>query len=105
LLISPSTTEVDTLSLHDALPIFAPAWESYRRRSECSALDDCPACKKWLSCGRPGHVEAKYTIPTPAQNTRAAPRSSGCDKSPCINRKSTRLNSSHVKISYAVFCL
>src|SRR5690606_40771666 len=23
----------------------------------------------------------------------------------CINRKSTRLNSSHVKISYAVFCL
>src|SRR5690554_7673719 len=23
----------------------------------------------------------------------------------CINRKSTRLNSSHVRISYAVFCL
>src|SRR5690606_39716917 len=24
---------------------------------------------------------------------------------PCLDRKSTRLNSSHVKISYAVFCL
>src|SRR5438874_10160648 len=24
---------------------------------------------------------------------------------PCIDRKSTRLNSSHVEISYAVFCL
>src|SRR5690606_41788854 len=28
-----------------------------------------------------------------------------CSPSPHIDRKSTRLNSSHVKISYAVFCL
>src|SRR5690606_40465776 len=28
-----------------------------------------------------------------------------CERGPCgIDRKSTRLNSSHVKISYAVFC-
>src|SRR5690349_23343302 len=27
------------------------------------------------------------------------------EKSPCLDRKSTRLNSSHVEISYAVFCL
>src|SRR5690606_41465469 len=27
------------------------------------------------------------------------------EKSNCLDRKSTRLNSSHVKISYAVFCL
>src|SRR5215475_16233906 len=27
------------------------------------------------------------------------------DAAPCSDRKSTRLNSSHVKISYAVFCL
>src|SRR5256886_9137841 len=26
-------------------------------------------------------------------------------KSPCLDRKSTRLNSSHSQISYAVFCL
>src|SRR5690606_41936829 len=29
----------------------------------------------------------------------------GVDKGVLIDRKSTRLNSSHVKISYAVFCL
>src|SRR3989442_4781325 len=29
----------------------------------------------------------------------------GADPSPRIDRKSTRLNSSHVRISYAVFCL
>src|SRR5690606_39755279 len=27
------------------------------------------------------------------------------EKKSCLDRKSTRLNSSHVKISYAVFCL
>src|SRR3989442_2109981 len=40
-----------------------------------------------------------------------APRSSVCPRSTCsrirtrTDRKSTRLNSSHVRISYAVFCL
>src|SRR5690606_42006572 len=34
---------------------------------------------------------------------RTGPSSSSCDRSG--DRKSTRLNSSHVKISYAVFCL
>src|SRR5207249_5928832 len=29
----------------------------------------------------------------------------GNDMAPCLDRKSTRLNSSHVSISYAVFCL
>src|SRR5690606_42103098 len=29
----------------------------------------------------------------------------GDDREPGVDRKSTRLNSSHVKISYAVFCL
>src|SRR5690625_5900238 len=35
--------------------------------------------------------------PAPLRPVRAAPR--------CGDRKSTRLNSSHVAISYAVFCL
>src|SRR5215475_14863048 len=58
-----ATTEIYTLSLHDALPI-------YVRRPE------------WRSGGS---------------------HSRRCQ--PDIDRKSTRLNSSHVKISYAVFCL
>src|SRR5256885_13102977 len=63
-----ATTEIYTLSLHDALPICARDRDCWRRRS-----------------GRP---------PTPDASRR-----------PCRDRKSTRLNSSHLVISYAVFCL
>src|SRR6266576_4946601 len=64
-----ATTEIYTLSLHDALPIFlAPD-------SHCT-FDD----------GQSSHtVKARIA-----------------DKE---DRKSTRLNSSHVEISYAVFCV
>src|SRR5471030_3470488 len=59
-----ATTEIYTLSLHDALPIFiAPR-------------------------GRHRHA------PTTAGRSITSP-----------DRKSTRLNSSHLGISYAVFCL
>src|SRR5439155_26256906 len=66
----PATTELYTLSLHDALPI-------------------------WLPDGRLRRVPLSQ--PTIAQVDR-----SGRGRS---DRKSTRLNSSHVAISYAVFCL
>src|SRR6266496_4553458 len=64
-----ATTEIYTLSLHDALPTSASPRGSGRTRSPCVTM--CPA--------------------------RACPRRG--------DRKSTRLNSSHVEISYAVFCL
>src|ERR1035438_10713173 len=59
-----ATTEIYTLSLHDALPI-------------CSAV---------AAAGRDGEGHG------------------GCCQ-PKLDRKSTRLNSSHLGISYAVFCL
>src|SRR5256885_6159122 len=61
-----ATTEIYTLSLHDALPIScasASASISWRSRRRC------------------------------------------CTTRACGDRKSTRLNSSHLVISYAVFCL
>src|ERR1039457_7332759 len=58
-----ATTEIYTLSLHDALPICARSSSGNCRRRPC----------------RPA--------------------------SPYRDRKSTRLNSSHLVISYAVFCL
>src|SRR2546427_5866466 len=70
-----ATTEIYTLSLHDALPISAccsPRCPS----STASSARRAPASRPWNSC-----------FPTP------------------IDRKSTRLNSSHSQISYAVFCL
>src|SRR2546429_3133027 len=60
-----ATTEIYTLSLHDALPISA-----------------------WTIC----HSAAKL-------------RADSCARSMGLDRKSTRLNSSHGYISYAVFCL
>src|SRR5258708_38414642 len=63
-----ATTEIYTLSLHDALPISTPSL----LRSSSSA-----ACLR--------------TLPPSTTASR--------------DRKSTRLNSSHQIISYAVFCL
>src|SRR5471032_2701476 len=60
-----ATTEIYTLSLHDALPI---------------------------SAGR------AHRLPIPTARTKRWPVRAA-------DRKSTRLNSSHITISYAVFCL
>src|SRR2546421_6078846 len=72
-----ATTEIYTLSLHDALPI------SLRR-------------------SRP---RARVTASAANVSTKASARSGECFSSFGRDRKSTRLNSSHDQISYAVFCL
>src|SRR5437868_8069770 len=85
-----ATTELYTLSLHDALPIWDGRGES-RPRSErwsCPAYD-----RRWPS------VLLKF-----AEGT-VAPCAAAHKARACGDRKSTRLNSSHVSISYAVFCL
>src|SRR5437870_7623318 len=64
----PATTEIYTLSLHDALPILIFCIE----RGIAQELEDVSV--KLVGSGN-------------------------------VDRKSTRLNSSHVAISYAVFCL
>src|SRR5690349_23929641 len=61
-----ATTEIYTLSLHDALPILVDVFGA-----EAGGFDG-------LLCSLHGEI---------------------------ADRKSTRLNSSHVEISYAVFCL
>src|SRR2546429_4183340 len=65
-----ATTEIYTLSLHDALPIFVESSQG-----------------------------GQQTIQGTVQRVRIEARSCWLD------RKSTRLNSSHGYISYAVFCL
>src|SRR2546430_4174690 len=66
-----ATTEIYTLSLHDALPICTHTWSIWSRR---------PDCRTWWTIKARNYAEAR-------------------------DRKSTRLNSSHSQISYAVFCL
>src|SRR5947199_7237556 len=67
-----ATTEIYTLSLHDALPICD--------RTDADEVGRCrqDGCRCWRGMRR-----AKLRV----------------------DRKSTRLNSSHLGISYAVFCL
>src|SRR5262245_64871725 len=80
-------SEIYTLSLHDALPI--------------SDL----GLTTW-GFAVPDGAESQAASNTPAldtrQHTQAIVRSRRCVRS---DRKSTRLNSSHLGISYAVFCL
>src|SRR3712207_6954376 len=80
-----ATTEIYTLSLHDALPIWPPEGRGRpggRRRHG-------PRAQR-----HPGHP-AGSGLNQQAVADRPSPK----------DRKSTRLNSSHANISYAVFCL
>src|SRR2546430_13540644 len=70
-----ATTEIYTLSLHDALPISA----------------------------RPRQTN-KRTSTSPSSRDNGFPPLNSLPSSQA-DRKSTRLNSSHSQISYAVFCL
>src|SRR2546427_1087333 len=75
-----ATTEIYTLSLHDALPISRSRRTLGPGRNRARALDS-----EGL---KPGAL---------SQGFQQASRKG--------DRKSTRLNSSHSQISYAVFCL
>src|SRR2546430_12729216 len=73
-----STTEIYTLSLHDALPISKDLELAQHHRPQPLGVGQrhdvaCAECHRFRDVG--------------------------------LDRKSTRLNSSHSQISYAVFCL
>src|SRR3712207_8200296 len=81
-----ATTEIYTLSLHDALPIFA-------HHGHRVALDGEAA-------GVGGVLRDRHADPGHSRRVRP-----GQLVAVAQDRKSTRLNSSHANISYAVFCL
>src|SRR5207249_11367793 len=90
----PATSALSTLSLHDALPISAFEGE----RAELVLLTQVPRRLEEPLQGEPDHEE-RHQHHAPALQ----PVEQRGLKRP--DRKSTRLNSSHVSISYAVFCL
>src|SRR5204862_4488748 len=89
---APATTGIYTLSLHDALPI------SDDERIRRILLDA-------LAVGEPRARDAlPRLLPALVPDLHARDVAIG-QVIAGVDRKSTRLNSSHVEISYAVFCL
>src|SRR5438132_14306703 len=79
-----ASTEIYTLSLHDALPI-----------SYLASSHRCLPPRR-QTAAPPGFPGACSSDQPRSPETRLAPQ---------LDRKSTRLNSSHTVSSYAVFCL
>src|SRR5690606_39813418 len=90
-----STTEFYTLSLHDALPILV-ADDNEDAAQTCAMLVEL-----WGHEVRVAHDGPEAVAAAEAFRPAVALVDIGMPG----DRKSTRLNSSHVKISYAVFCL
>src|SRR3712207_7170141 len=85
-----ATTEIYTLSLHDALPIFTvPGIGRLTPSSSFVSIAEAKLGGIRAAIQQPGFVPAPVMLLGYKQR----------------DRKSTRLNSSHANISYAVFCL
>src|SRR3712207_6847989 len=91
-----ATTEIYTLSLHDALPIYDD------RRTQAGQHPDQAQHRE----------QPSEALDQPSGHHRGhrGPEREGGHRQPGLqrgqpDRKSTRLNSSHANISYAVFCL
>src|SRR2546430_8860291 len=83
-----ATTEIYTLSLHDALPILLAGGQS-----AVSATVEAQIKSRGIQVYRVAGADRADTAAKGAELARSQ------------DRKSTRLNSSHSQISYAVFCL
>src|SRR5690554_7568742 len=85
----PPTTELYTLSLHDALPISTSMAVILKKMAKAAGI------KRKVHMHMLRHSFATHLLEE-GRDVRYVQE---------LNRKSTRLNSSHVRISYAVFCL
>src|SRR5207249_11468061 len=97
-----ATSEIYTLSLHDALPISIGLAV---RVSQAKRVTDrmMVAAAEALGNFSPDNVNTETKLLPPIESMRDVTIQIGGNS--FVDRKSTRLNSSHVSISYAVFCL
>src|SRR5690606_41912210 len=102
---SPAPPELSTLSLHDALPIYVVVFDEASQIATWDAIGAIARGRQTIIVGDPkqlpptnffGRAESDEENPDLEDHEK--------DLESILDRKSTRLNSSHVKISYAVFC-
>src|SRR5439155_20920861 len=100
-----ATTDIYTLSLHDALPIYL--FFTSASENLCGVLAvqlvDNGKTSRYASARKDDaiHDFVATVMGLPPSDARAADMTTILTDQ---DRKSTRLNSSHVAISYAVFC-
>src|SRR5690606_42139079 len=101
--VFPETLPTSPTLLRFPCPCYAQprALHSFptRRSSDLRGISPSGRCRYW----RRTYRKASHT--TSVRTTRTCGGSVSAVTASCADRKSTRLNSSHVKISYAVFCL
>src|SRR5690348_17972439 len=100
-----STTYIYTLSLHDALPIFAQAGAIINDAEDRLLLYELIRYWSVFINSKTGEFPV-FQLQPYNSSSRTSEQSAlqNHPASPERNRKSTRLNSSHPSISYAVFC-
>src|SRR5207248_5862937 len=97
-LTAPAPPALFTLSLHDALPIFERLDGALVAAFAGFALDFLQALLPAVAGGDRGHRALGGVVLLGHGEVRSM-------RAQAEDRKSTRLNSSHRTISYAVFCL
>src|SRR5690606_42045874 len=104
-LYTSPTTSTSTLSLHDALPIYlhGPHHAALELGTAAEIVGEADAVDI-LAIEVARRVEGVDEDRVHTEGAEGGPEAEVEQVEVIEDRKSTRLNSSHVKISYAVFC-
>src|SRR5207249_11369770 len=98
-------TDIYTLSLHDALPIYRNRFLQALARRSTTPLRTGPegSTDHLADVENPAGASPEDALASSVGSGVQPTIAEGWRQSPKLDRKSTRLNSSHVSISYAVF--
>src|SRR5206468_12582049 len=102
---TPPSNQISTLSLHDALPIWRVRGIPRNRAEIRIRMPTSRLRQVEYTRGEPKHKYRLSPLPCRRRIARHCGSHSGGKFARNRDRKSTRLNSSHDQISYAVFCL
>src|SRR5699024_12511635 len=103
----PSLSPLPTysLSLHDALPISVDVYAQLTQIDPTDTAQVASTMQKLADTTGVAGAEALYPVGSIDESWSQQVMTADPQRLASIDRKSTRLNSSHVSISYAVFCL